>query len=531
MRRLTICSIRVKLLGTVVLVLLCAGGVGLWNLANLRAASAAFRAISYEQLPAVDHLLEADRDMQQALVAERSLMFVRQASDEAAGMRKSHAENRMQVRERWEKYTALGGSEPERELWTSFEAKLAAWEKLTDEVVALLAQDDVDARKDAIDVSMSEGAAAFDAAREVLNTLSEQRLEAAKTYADGVEARAGRIGRWSIGLLVALTISSLGAALLLARLIARPLGEVVAVTGAAAGGDLTRRAAVAGEDELGRMGRALNGMLDSFRESMLSVKQSGGRTATAAGQLAGGAAQLSSAAQEQASSLEETAASLEQMTATVKQNADGAREANSLVADVQRAAEAGGAVVQEAVTAMAAITTASTEIAAISTTIDEIAFQTNLLALNAAVEAARAGDQGRGFAVVATEVRALAQRAAAASREIRVLITDASAKVKHGSSLVTRSGATLGDIVRGVTTVARLIADIAAASAEQAQGIEQVNRAVVVMEEATQHTASETEQLSATAQALHAQAADLEALVERFSLTAEPGQAQNASTS
>src|SRR5262249_13592104 len=156
-------------------------------------------------------------------------------------------------------------------------------------------------------------------------------------------------------------------------------------------------------------------------------------------------------------------ASLEEITSSVKQNADNAEQANQLAAESRRTAEKGGEVVGSAVTAMAEISQSSRRITDIISTIDEIAFQTNFLALNAAVEAARAGEQGRGFAVVAAEVRSLAQRSAAAAKEIKGLIQDSVRKVDAGTELVNRSGQTLGDIVTSVRRVSDLMAEIAAA--------------------------------------------------------------------
>jgi methyl-accepting chemotaxis protein len=164
------------------------------------------------------------------------------------------------------------------------------------------------------------------------------------------------------------------------------------------------------------------------------------------------------------------------------------------------------------------ITRFSKRIADIVTVIDEIAFQTNLLALNAAVEAARAGEQGRGFAVVAAEVRSLAQRSAAAGKEIKTLIRDSVAKVEEGAGHVHRSGRTLDEIVESAKRVADIVAEIAAACQEQSAGIDQVNRAVAQMDRVTQDNASQTEELSSTSQALAWQAHGMLELVRRFVL-------------
>ena len=242
-------------------------------------------------------------------------------------------------------------------------------------------------------------------------------------------------------------------------------------------------------------------------------------------ELAGVAEHLSSGAQTQASSLEETAASLEEMTGTVKQNADHTQQASRLALDACEVAGKGGQAVAAAVEAMAAISTSSQRIADITGTIDEIAFQTNLLALNAAVEAARAGEQGRGFAVVASEVRNLAQRSAAAAREIKQLIHDSAAKVTTGGALVNESGRVLQEVVTSTRRVADLIADIAAAVQEQSAGIEQVNKAVIQMDQVTQSNAAQAEELTSTAQALATQAEGLQAMVGHLRSTNGNGSA------
>jgi methyl-accepting chemotaxis protein len=241
--------------------------------------------------------------------------------------------------------------------------------------------------------------------------------------------------------------------------------------------------------------------------------------ASASQELAAASEELSSGAQEQASSLEETASSLEEITGTIQQNADNAQQANQLAGTSREVAEKGGEVVGRAVQSMNEINAASKKIADIITAIDEIAFQTNLLALNAAVEAARAGEQGRGFAVVAGEVRNLAQRAAAAAKEIKGLIQDSVAKVEAGTKLVNQSGHTLDEIVTSVKRVTDIVSEIAAASREQAGGIEQVNKAVTQMDQVTQANASQTEELSGTAEGLAGQAAQLQQLVAQFNLT------------
>jgi methyl-accepting chemotaxis protein len=310
-----------------------------------------------------------------------------------------------------------------------------------------------------------------------------------------------------------------GASIMMARFISRPLRQAVPVLEAVASGDFTRRFKYESNDEMGRMATALNRAVDGVRAALEEVRTAADQAAVAARELSAAGEHLSSGAQEQAASLEETAASLEEMTGTLRQSADNARQADQLASGARDVADHGGEVVATAVEAMGEINRASKKISDIITTIDEIAFQTNLLALNAAVEAARAGDQGRGFAVVAAEVRNLAQRSATAAKEIKTLIRDSTAKVEHGSALVNQSGQTLQEIVGSVKKVTDIIAEIAAAAAEQSSGIDQVNRAVTQMDQSVQSNASQTAELTATARNLAAHAQQLQTLVGRFRLT------------
>ncbi|WP_330901717.1 methyl-accepting chemotaxis protein [Ramlibacter monticola] len=298
----------------------------------------------------------------------------------------------------------------------------------------------------------------------------------------------------------------------------RAIGKAAGAARALARGELGRMPEAASSDELGQLltelrqaDRALVAMVSQVRAAANAMREGTEEIAT-------GNADLSQRTEEQASTLEETAASVEELTGTVKRNADSARDANRLAQAASQVAGRGGEVVGEVVDTMASINTASRRVVDIIGVIDGIAFQTNILALNAAVEAARAGEQGRGFAVVAAEVRTLAQRSAAAAREIKELIQDSVGKVDAGSELVSRAGGTMKEVVAGIQQVTALMGQIAAAGGEQTAGIEQVNQAIAQMDQVTQQNAALVEQASAAAQSMREQANRLAEAVAQFKL-------------
>jgi methyl-accepting chemotaxis protein len=280
--------------------------------------------------------------------------------------------------------------------------------------------------------------------------------------------------------------------------------------------DLTKQIRIERMDEIGHTAVAFNKLLEQIAGVIDTVRASTSAVGAASQQIASGTGDLSQRTSSQAAALEETAASMEQLTSTVGQNADNARQANQLARSASEVATQGGAVVEQVVVTMGSINESSRKIVDIISVIDGIAFQTNILALNAAVEAARAGEQGRGFAVVATEVRNLAQRSAAAAKEIKALIDDSVEKVGSGTKLVEQAGSTMHEVVASIKQVTDIVGEISAATQEQNDGISQVHRAVTEMDQTTQQNAALVEQTAAAAATLRDQADKLEEVVSAF---------------
>lgn len=321
-------------------------------------------------------------------------------------------------------------------------------------------------------------------------------------------------------LLAACVICAAALSFWIARLISQPLSHAVTMAESIAQGDLTESVQSGTQrttrDEIGQLMLAMRTMMRSLRDIVSDVHDGTGTIHAGATEIATGNLDLSSRTENQASSLQQTASAMEELTSTVKQNAENAQEANVLSNSASEIANRGGEAVGKVVETMNGIHASSRQIADIISVIDGIAFQTNILALNAAVEAARAGEQGRGFAVVASEVRTLAQRSAAAAKDIKDLIDNSVAQISAGRNLVEGAGQTINQVVTAVAQVRTIVSEIATSTRQQTDGIEQVNQAITQIDQVTQQNAALVEEAAAAAQSLKEQASRLSQTVSFF---------------
>ena len=307
------------------------------------------------------------------------------------------------------------------------------------------------------------------------------------------------------------------------RLIGDEPGQIAAAAKQAAEGDFSNPFrseypdSVAGSLE--RMRQQISQVVSSVRGNAESV-------ASASTEIAQGNMDLSSRTEQQAAALQQTSATMEELGSTVRNNADNAGQANQLAQNASQVAARGGEVVEQVVAMMKSINESSQRIADIIGTIDGIAFQTNILALNAAVEAARAGEQGRGFAVVASEVRSLAQRSAAAAKEIKSLIGTSVERVDQGSAMADQAGRTMKEVVDSIRRVTDIVGEITAASSEQAAGVAQIGQTVGQMDQAMQQNAALVEENAAAAESLKQQAKMLVQSVATFRLRQDEAESQ-----
>jgi methyl-accepting chemotaxis protein len=355
---------------------------------------------------------------------------------------------------------------------------------------------------------------------------AEKRVDqVAELVAAGIGATQADFRATMTHVLLAFAVT-LGAVLLIvvpltlinSRSITAPIEHAAQVADSIASGDLTAAVHSDGQDEAATLLRSLSRMQDSLRNMVGQVRQSSLSIQNSSSEVASGNNDLSNRTEEAAGSLQSTASSMQELTANVRLNAEAAVEANRLAVSAADVAQRGGGVVAQVVSTMDEINSSSRRIADIIGTIDGIAFQTNILALNAAVEAARAGEQGRGFAVVATEVRSLAQRSAAAAREIKSLIGASVERVEAGTRQVADAGSTMTEIVASVQRVSHIIHSISTATAEQSTGLGQVHVSVSDLDRMTQQNAALVEQSAAAAESLKEQAVRLGDLVGAFRL-------------
>ncbi len=393
---------------------------------------------------------------------------------------------------------------------------------IQDKIVAI-AKDDQAA---AIALIAKEETPVWREMRERLTKFAKAKNEAVATTRADVAAYTSKMVTLSVSLAVLALLTGVGLMWWLVTNVMRQMGGepdyASRIAQGIAGGDFSEQVQLAGDDRSSLL-YSMNAMRTRLSQILHEVQQSAQSVNVGAREIAMGNADLSARTEAQAASLEETVTSMEEITSTVNQNAQNARQARQFGASAAEIAVQGGAVVGRVVDTMASIKEGSRKIVDIISVIDGIAFQTNILALNAAVEAARAGEQGRGFAVVASEVRTLAQRSAAAAKEIKELIGNSVERVDARSALVDEAGATMEQVVASVRSVTDILDEIATASQEQSTGIEQINRAITQMDAVTQQNAALVEQAAAAAHSMQEQAERLSSTVAQFKLDTAAG--------
>lgn len=415
-------------------------------------------------------------------------------------------------------FSALPLPPEHKTLNKTFDGLLKAYLATADKVVAL---DKSGKQEDGKEISEGAGKSNFDDAVVALDKLATAGFAAGEIAGQASELTFAKATQMTWLLLIVSLVSGVMLAALLTRAMLGELGGEPRIAAKQlrhiAEGDLSQPVSVKPGDD-----RSLMAGLAQMQQHLIAVvaqvRQGADSVATASQQIAAGNTDLSQRTEVQAAALQRTAGAMDLLRQQVLLSAQNAREASGVATQASSVAEQGGKAVGGVVDTMRGISSSSNRIAEIIGVIDGIAFQTNILALNAAVEAARAGEQGRGFAVVAGEVRNLAQRSAAAAKEIKQLITASGEEVHKGSRQVDQAGDTMHQVVGAIQRVDRIVNEISTAGAEQAEQVTKVGESIGQMDQTTQQNAALVEQSAAAAESLQVQARQLVQAVAFFRL-------------
>ncbi|MGQ4879636.1 methyl-accepting chemotaxis protein [Billgrantia sp. LNSP4103-1] len=468
---------------------------------------------------AISAVLNADRDLYQARVAELESLQATSGSDRAQALQEDYAENAQQAYERMHEFTLLLAAYPEVvDRLDDFEALFTDWSAQSSEVLALHAAGDTEAARERL-----EGASlvAFDRLRDVYNEAGEladaKVIELEALTLSRIRTQQFSVLGFTLLVFLAAVAIALVGPMLMSRAIRQITGRIREIT--EGDGDLTARIESRRKDELGELAEQFNAFILRIDRTLQTVRSSTLSVHNASNEIAKSSQDLASRTEQTAANLQETSASMEEITATVGNTSDATQQANQLVQETVDVARHGQEAMAKVESTMDDISRSAAQINDFIGLIDSITFQTNILALNASVEAARAGEHGRGFAVVAQEVRTLASRSSEASRGIRELIDTSVSRTQSGASLVKSTGKTMQEIVTSIERITGVIGEISAGAKEQSQGIAQVNTAVSELDNMTQHNASLVEQTSAAAAEMRDQVERLNDLIASFRLS------------
>jgi len=527
----------------IVAVLLSVSASGLIN--NTQLAQMAL-TLAETSLPSIDYIIEADRDMQQAFVAERSLLFVEPGSQQFRDLKKEHDENIQQASDRVGKYEKLSPGSEAAKTVDRYQSLLSKWKATSDNVVSLAAQGTPESTEKAKAMSFAESETQFEAARDILDGLTGNELNRAADLTTNVKTTVSESRFTITGIAVFGLVVSILMAIAFPRMVVKPIRFLTTRLDDISSGeaDLTVRLDADRRDELGHLAQAFNKFVARIQSLIGEVGGATSQVAAAAEQLSAVANDANRSSKRQHSETSQVATAITQMTATVQEVAQHAEQAADAANNADNNADEGREVVVQTIQRINQLADSversgdviqrleedSRNIGTVLDVIRNIAEQTNLLALNAAIEAARAGDQGRGFSVVADEVRTLAGRTQQSTQEIQEIIeklqnasNEAVKVMEEGRSeaqaTVAQASQTreiLDSIIGSISTISGMNQQIATAAEEQSSVASEIDRNINNISSLGEQTAESADQTSLSGEELTRLAAQLQQMVSSF---------------
>lgn len=537
-------KIQVKLLAGFGIMILFMAIIGYIGFRNVRLVYGDLEKIFSVQMPSIDLLVEADRDLQQLLVAERSMIFTDPHSSLFNEFLEEYATNFEQSETRWNQYKALAKTAEENALIAVYEKARQEWWTDSRKVIDFAKMATEDATRQATALTLGEAKQNFEQMRDQLDKLTEINLGLAQS--NSASAKASYRSTLTVLLLISLLGLAAGVvlALMISSTITKPVKAMVeGLKDIAQGeGDLTKRLDDSARDELGHLASWFNSFMDKLQALIKDMAQnadtlgcSSGRLAELSTNLSGGAAEMSgksgtvaSAIQEMSSNINSVAAAMEQANTNAGVVAASAEEMSATINEIAQNAEKARSISDQAVITakgsseqMHALGEAADGVGKVVETITEISEQVNLLALNATIEAARAGEAGKGFAVVANEIKELAKQTSNATLDIKEKIASIQSSTDGAVSGIDEISKVIRTINDIVATIASAVEEQSAATQEIANNIAQVSIGIQEVSENVSHSSNSASQVSEDINIVNQSAGEMAQTSGQFQASAE----------